>query len=95
MALYIQNKMIMILHIFMTFISINSFSYEKFDEYIHRKVEENTLIEGALDAKYQLNDRQRIIKIFAYKGQDYFVTPSSYIELYKVSKVTAYKIYKY
>ena len=65
---------------------------KNFDEYIHRKVEENTLIEGALDAKYQLNDRQKeLLRYLLIKGQDYFVTPSSYIELYKVSKVTAYK----
>jgi len=65
---------------------------KNFDEYIHRKVEENTVIEGVLEAKYQLNDRQtELLRYLLIKGQDHYVTPSSHIKLYKVSKVTALK----
>lgn len=65
---------------------------KNFDEYIRRKAEENTLTEGLLDTHFTLNDRQKeLLRYLLVKGEGHYVTPSSYIELYKVSKVTAVK----
>jgi len=65
---------------------------KNFDEYIERKSKENTLTEGFLDSYSDLNDRQKeLLKYLLIKGEDHYITPSSFIELYKVSKMTALK----
>ncbi|MBI2611639.1 Fic family protein [Candidatus Gottesmanbacteria bacterium] len=65
---------------------------KNFDDYIHRKVQENSLLESILETKYKLNDRQKeLIRYILIKRVDNYITPSSYIELYKISKVTALK----
>jgi Fic family protein len=65
---------------------------KNFDEYVSRKITENSSIEHVLNAKLDLNDRQaELLKYLLIKGELHYVTPSSYVELYKVSKVTALK----
>lgn len=65
---------------------------KNFDDYIERKTKENSLTEQFLDKYPGLNDRQKeLLKYLLIKGERSYITPSSYIELYKVSKVTAIK----
>ncbi|MBI5614593.1 Fic family protein [Candidatus Gottesmanbacteria bacterium] len=65
---------------------------KNFDDYIHRKLQENSVLDDLLDKEYKLNDRQKeLARYLLIKGADHYVTPSTYIELYKISKVTALK----
>lgn len=61
-----------------------------FDEYIQRKADENLALEDAIGIFENLNDRQKeLIRYLLIKGKEQYVTPSSYIELYKISRMTA------
>lgn len=64
---------------------------DNFSLYIDRKTKENKTIEEKLFEKdIILNERQReLLRYFIVKGEKSFITPSSYIELYKVSRMTA------
>lgn len=65
---------------------------KNFTDYIHRKTEENQLVENALGNKYALNDRQNeLLRYLLVKNGDQYFTPSSYMELNKISKMTAIK----
>ncbi len=61
-----------------------------FEDYIREKVVENKFIEQLLDKKFKLNDRQKeLLRYFLVKGKNSYITPSSYISLYKVSRMTS------
>lgn len=61
-----------------------------FSEYIQRKVDENMALKDSIGIFENLNDRQQeLIRYLLMKGKEQYVTPSSYIELYKISRMTA------
>lgn len=63
---------------------------KNFIEYLHRKTGENASIEALLDKKFNLNDRQKeVLKYLLFKDENSYITPSSYIAFYKVSKMTS------
>src|SRR5690606_8691300 len=62
---------------------------DNFDAYIHKKVEENQKTQNILNKNTALNARQKeLIRYFFVKGDEAYITPSSYIEWYKVSRQT-------
>ncbi len=64
--------------------------------YIDRKTKENRTLENKLEKDFALNERQKeLLRYFLVKGDDTYITPSSYIELYKVSRMTASSDLKY
>lgn len=65
---------------------------KNFEAYIKKKNEENTSLQDKLAHKFQLNDRQyELLRYLIMKGEGGYVTPSSFIMLYKVSRETANK----
>jgi len=63
-----------------------------FEAYIKRKSAENTTIQSKLAGKFQLNDRQyELLRYLTVKQEGGYITPSSFIALYKVSRETANK----
>lgn len=65
---------------------------KNFSDYLQRKTEENNTIEAVLDKKFLLNDRQKeVLRYLLIKDENSYITSSSYITLYKVSKVTSIK----
>lgn len=63
---------------------------KNFIEYLQRKTRENASIETILDKKFILNDRQKeVLKYLLLKDENSYITASSYITLYKVSKMTS------
>ncbi len=65
---------------------------DNFEEYIKKKTTENTKMENVLHEKYSLNERQHeLLRYLIVKGEKSYITPSSFIELNKVSRETASK----
>lgn len=63
-----------------------------FEGYIKKKSGENTSIQNKLSKKFQLNDRQyELLRYLIVKEEGSYITPSSFIALYKVSRETANK----
>ncbi len=63
-----------------------------FEEYIKKKTTENTKMENILREKYDLNERQyELLRYLIVKGEKSYITPSSFIELNKVSRETTNK----
>lgn len=70
-------------------------SLKEFDNYIRKKVLDNKDIEKKIEEKFQLNDRQKeLLRYLLVKGRNSYVTPSSYVTLYKISRMTAFKDFK-
>lgn len=65
---------------------------DNFEEYIKKKTTENTAMENLLHEKYSLNERQyELLRYLIAKGEKSYITPSSFIELNRVSRETASK----
>ena len=63
-----------------------------FEAYIKKKSNENTTTQRKLAEKFQLNDRQyELLRYLTVKGEGSYITPSSFITLYMVSRETANK----
>lgn len=63
-----------------------------FENYIRKKTTENSDIQNKLQKKYQFNDRQyELLRYLIVKGNDAYITPSSFVELNKISRETANK----
>lgn len=65
---------------------------KNFEAYIKKKSTENTSIQSKLEGKFQLNDRQyELLRYLTVKDKGSYITPSSFITLYKISRETANK----
>jgi Fic family protein len=63
---------------------------DNFSDYIDRKTKENKTIEEKLEKENIFNERQKeLLRYFIVKGEKSFITPTSYVEMYKVSRMTA------
>lgn len=63
-----------------------------FEEYIKKKTIENTKMDSILHGKYTINERQHeLLRYLIVKGNKSYITPSSFIELNKISRETASK----
>jgi len=65
---------------------------KNFEEYIKKKTQENNAMEQKLYSKYPINERQHeLLRYLLVKDENAYITPSSFIELNKVSRETASK----
>ncbi|MDO8610665.1 MAG: Fic family protein [bacterium] len=65
---------------------------KNFEIYIKKKSSENTTIQSKLAGTFQLNDRQyELLRYLTVKDEGSYITPTSFITLYKVSRETTNK----